>query len=124
MNSLALLYKRIGEKPIQDLVHYFYQEVALTPALRALYPKDLGAAERRLYLFLLQVLGGPQTYMEERGHPRLRMRHMQWQIDPKMREQWMNAMHAALDRVPFAQEDRESLMGYFTQAANAMINHD
>jgi hemoglobin len=124
MNSLALLYNRIGEKPIQDLAHYFYQEVALNPTLRALYPEDLGAAERRLYLFLLQVLGGPQTYLEERGHPRLRMRHMQWQIDPKMSEHWINTMHAALESVPFAHEDRKSLMGYFTQAANAMINHD
>lgn len=124
MNSLALLYNRVGEKPIQDLVHYFYQEVADRPSLRALYPEDLPAAERRLYLFLLQVLGGPQTYLEERGHPRLRMRHMQWQIDPALRDHWMNAMMLALDKVPFAQEDRESLMGYFTQVANAMINHD
>lgn len=124
MNSLALVHQRIGEKPIQDLVRYFYQEVATNPALLALYPEDLAAAERRLYLFLLQVLGGPQTYTEERGHPRLRMRHRQWQIDPKMREHWMNAMIQALDKVPFAQEDREALMGYFTNAANAMINYD
>ena len=124
MNSLALLYSRIGEKPIQDLVHHFYQQVALKPSLRALYPEDLVGAERRLYLFLLQLLGGPVTYLEERGHPRLRMRHMQWQIDPAMRDHWMNAMLVALDKVAFAQEDREALMEYFTQAANAMINHD
>jgi hemoglobin len=124
MNSLALLYSRIGEKPIQDLVHHFYQQVALKPSLRALYPEDLVGAERRLYLFLLQLLGGPVTYLEERGHPRLRMRHMQWQIDPAMRDHWMNAMLVALDKVAFAQEDREALMEYFTHAANAMINHD
>ncbi len=124
MNSLALLYSRIGEKPIHDLVHHFYQEVALKPSLRALYPEDLEAAERRLYLFMLQLLGGPLTYLEERGHPRLRMRHMQWQIDPAMRDHWMNAMLVALDKVAFAQEDREVLMEYFTRAANAMINHD
>jgi hemoglobin len=124
MNSLALLYSRIGEKPIQDLVHHFYQEVALKPSLRALYPEDLEAAERRLYLFMLQLLGGPLTYLEERGHPRLRMRHMQWQIDPAMRDHWINAMLVALDKVAFAQEDREVLMEYFTRAANAMINHD
>jgi hemoglobin len=52
------------------------------------------------------------------------MRHMQWQIDPTMRDQWMNAMLVALDKVAFAQEDREALMEYFTRAANAMINHD
>ena len=124
MNSLALLYSRIGEKPIQDLAHHFYQQVALKPSLRALYPEDLIGAERRLYLFLLQLFGGPVTYLEERGHPRLRMRHMQWEINPAMRDHWMNAMLLALDKVAFAQEDREALMEYFTHAANAMINHD
>ena len=124
MNSLALLYSRIGEKPIQDLVHHFYQEVALRPRLRALYPEDLVAAERRLYLFMLQLLGGPLTYLEERGHPRLRMRHMQWKIDSKMRGHWMNAMLHAVDKVPLEQEVREELLSYFTQVANAMINHD
>ena len=124
MNSLALLYSRIGEKPIQDLAHHFYQQVALKPSLRALYPEDLVGAERRLYLFLLQLFGGPVTYLEERGHPRLRMRHMQWEINPAMRDHWMNAMLLALDKVAFAQEDREALMEYFTHAANAMINHD
>jgi hemoglobin len=124
MNSLALLYSRIGEKPIQDLAHHFYQQVALKPSLRALYPEDLIGAERRLYLFLLQLFGGPVTYLEERGHPRLRMRHMQWQINPAMRDHWMNAMLIALDKVAFAQEDREALMEYFTHAANAMMNHD
>jgi hemoglobin len=124
MNSLALLYSRIGEKPIQDLAHHFYQQVALKPSLRALYPEDLVGAERRLYLFLLQLFGGPVTYLEERGHPRLRMRHMQWQINPAMRDHWMNAMLLALDKVAFAQEDREALMEYFTHASNAMINHD
>ena len=124
MNSLALLYSRIGEKPIQDLAHHFYQQVALKPSLRALYPEDLVGAERRLYLFLLQLFGGPVTYLEERGHPRLRMRHMQWQINPALRDHWMNAMLLALDKVAFAQEDREALMEYFTHAANAMMNHD
>jgi hemoglobin len=124
MNSLALIYSRIGEKPIQDLAHHFYQQVALKPSLRALYPEDLVGAERRLYLFLLQLFGGPVTYLEERGHPRLRMRHMQWQINPAMRDHWMNAMLLALDKVAFAQEDREALMEYFRHAANAMINHD
>jgi hemoglobin len=124
MNSLALLYSRIGEKPIQDLAHHFYQQVALKPSLRALYPEDLVGAERRLYLFLLQLFGGPVTYLEERGHPRLRMRHMQWEINPAMRDHWMNAMLLALDKVAFAQEDREALMEYFTHAANAMMNHD
>ena len=84
MNSLGLLYTRIGEESLQDLSKNFYLEVSKIPELRSLYPEDLDAAERRIYLFLLQALGGPQTYSEERGHPRLRMRHMQWKIDSKM----------------------------------------
>ena len=81
MNSLGLLYPRIGEASLQELAKNFYEEVGKIPELRSLYPEDLEAAERRIYLFLVQVLGGPQTYSEERGHPRLRMRHMQWKID-------------------------------------------
>lgn len=124
MNSLGLLYTRIGEELIQDLSKNFYLEVSKIPELRSLYPEDLDAAERRIYLFLVQALGGPQTYSEERGHPRLRMRHMQWKIDSKMRSHWMNAMLHALDKVHLEQEVREDLLQYFTQVANAMINYD
>jgi hemoglobin len=124
MNSLGLLYTQIGEASLQELTKNFYQEVSKNPELRSLYPEDLDAAERRIYLFLVQVLGGPSTYSEERGHPRLRMRPMQWKIDSKMRSHWMNAMLHALDKVPLEQEVREELMQYFTQVANAMINHD
>lgn len=124
MNSLGLLYPRIGEASLQELAKNFYDEVGKIPELRSLYPEDLEAAERRIYLFLVQVLGGPQTYSEERGHPRLRMRHMQWKIDSKMRAHWMNAMLHAVDKVPLEQEVREELLNYFTQVANAMINHD
>jgi hemoglobin len=124
MNSLGMLYTQIGEASLQDLTKNFYQEVSKNPELRSLYPEDLDAAERRIYLFLVQALGGPSTYSEERGHPRLRMRHMQWKIDSKMRSHWMNAMLHALDKVPLEQEVREELMQYFTQVANAMINHD
>ena len=124
MNSLGLLYTQIGEASLQELAKNFYQEVSINPELRSLYPEDLDAAERRIYLFLIQVLGGPATYSEERGHPRLRMRHLQWKIDSKMRTHWMNAMLHALDKVPLEQEVREDLMQYFTQVANAMINHD
>ena len=124
MNSLGLLYARIGEASLQKLAKNFYEEVGKIPELRSLYPGDLEAAERRIYLFLVQVLGGPQTYSEERGHPRLRMRHMQWKIDSKMRAHWMNAMLQAVDKVPLEQEIREELLSYFTQVAKAMINPD
>ena len=83
MNPFQSIYELIGEDQIRLLTRYFYQEVAQNQALRKLYPEeDLAPAERRLFLFLLQVFGGPQTYSEERGHPRLRQRHFDWQIGP------------------------------------------
>lgn len=124
MNSLGLLYSQIGEARLQKLSQNFYQEVNKIPELRKLYPEDLEAAERRIFLFLIQVVGGPSTYSEERGHPRLRMRHLQWKIDSKMRNYWMDAMLHALDTVPLEEEPRILLMQYFSQAANAMINHE
>lgn len=124
MNSLGLLYPRIGDTSLHEVAKNFYVEVGKIPELRSLYQEDLEAAERRIYLFLVKVLGGPQTYSEERGHPKLRMRHMQWKIDAKMRGHWMNATLHALDKVPLEQEVREELLHYFTHVANAMINHD
>ena len=124
MNSLGILYPRIGESPLQELTKNFYLEVSKIPELRSLYPEDLKATERGIYLFLNQVLGSPQTYSEEGVDPRLRMRHMQWEIDIKMSVDWMNAMIQALDKVPLEQEVREEFLNYFTQVADAMINHD
>ena len=124
MNSLGLLYPRIDEASLQELAKNFYEEVRKIPELRSLNSEDLEAAERRIYLFLVQVLGDLKTYSEERGHPRLRMLHMQWEIDAKLRSYWMNTMLNALDKVPLEQEVREELLNYFTQVTHAMINHD
>ncbi|MCU0402521.1 MAG: cyanoglobin [Algoriphagus sp.] len=124
MNPFQSIYELIGEEKISLLANYFYREVEKTPELRKLYPEDLQPAERRLYLFLLQVFGGPQTYSEERGHPRLRMRHFEWQIDPSMRDYWLNAMLSALDQIKPEQEVKELMMGYFIKVANHMINHE
>jgi hemoglobin len=124
MNFLGLLYPRIDEASLQELAKNFYEEVRKIPELRSLNSEDLEAAERRIYLFLAQVLRGPQTYSEERGHPRLRMCHMQWKIDAKMRSYWMNTMLNALDKVPLEQEVQEEFLNYFTQVTHAMINHD
>ena len=125
MNPFQSVYQLIGEEKIRELTGYFYQEVAENQELRRLYPeKDLAPAERRLFLFLLQVFGGPQTYSEERGHPRLRMRHFNWQIDAKMRDHWLNAMFTALDKIEPEQNVKELMMGYFIKVANHMINHE
>lgn len=124
MNPFQSVYEAIGEENIQKLTHYFYEEVALISELRKLYPEDLEPAERRLFLFLLQVFGGPQTYSEERGHPRLRMRHFEWKIDPKMREHWLNAMLSSLDRLNPEPTVKELMQGYFVKVANHMVNHE
>ncbi|GMQ27709.1 cyanoglobin [Algoriphagus confluentis] len=125
MNPFQSVYQLIGEEKIKELTAYFYQEVAENQNLRRLYPeKDLAPAERRLFLFLLQVFGGPQTYSEERGHPRLRKRHFNWQIDAKMRDHWLNAMFTALDKIEPEQNVKELMMGYFIKVANHMINHE
>lgn len=124
MNPFQTIYELIGEEKISLLVRYFYEEVEKTPALRKLYPEDLIPAKRRLFLFLLQVFGGPQTYSQERGHPRLRMRHFEWQIDPAMRDHWLNAMLTALEKLKADQQAKELMMGYFIKVANHMINHE
>lgn len=125
MNPFQSIYELIGEDKIQQLCRYFYEEVAQNQALRRLYPEeDLHPAERRLFLFLLQVFGGPQTYSEERGHPRLRMRHLDWKIDAGMRDHWLNAMLTALDKINPEQNAKELMMEYFIKVANHMINHE
>ena len=87
-----------GEPTFRALVARFYAEVARDEVLRAVYPEDdLGPAEERLRLFLMQYWGGPQTYMEQRGHPRLRMRHAPFRIGPRERDAWLRAMRVALD---------------------------
>ena len=123
MNSSQTLYDLIGEEQIRLLTKYFYQEVSKNNALRSLYPEDLEPAEERLFLFLQQVFGGPETYSEQRGHPRLRMRHAKWKIDASMRDHWINAMLSALDQLELETNIREAMMRYFVNAANHMINH-
>lgn len=123
MNTSQTIYELIGADQIRLLTHFFYQEVAKNEALKKLYPEDLAPAEERLFLFLLQVLGGPETYSEQRGHPRLRMRHAKWKIDAEMRDHWMNAMLLALDQLHLDPHVNDAIMSYFVKAANHMINH-
>ncbi|MDR7129622.1 hemoglobin [Algoriphagus sp. 4150] len=123
MNTAQTIYDLVGEEQIRLLAKFFYQEVAKNESLKKLYPEDLQPAEERLFLFLLQVFGGPQTYSEHRGHPRLRMRHAKWKIDATMRDHWMNAMLTAMDQLDLETSVSEAMIRYFVQAANHMINH-
>jgi len=121
------LYDAVGGIAFfEALVDRFYDGVADDPPLRRLYPEpdDLGAARRRLTLFLAQYWGGPTTYSDERGHPRLRMRHGPFAIGPLERDRWLVHMRAAIDVVDAPPEVRSGLHEYVTMAAEAMRNRD
>lgn len=112
-----------GAETFRTLVHRFYQGVATDPILRPLYPEeDLGPAEERLRMFLEQYWGGPHTYSERRGHPRLRMRHVPFAIGSRERLAWLRHMRAALDSLELAEEHDQALWNYLTAAALSLQN--
>lgn len=114
-----------GAETFERLVHAFYQGVADDPELRALYPEeDLGPAERRLRMFLEQYFGGPHTYSEERGHPRLRMRHAPYPVTLDMRDRWMRHMLAAMETLDLDEVHAEAMREYFLRAAHMLVNTD
>jgi hemoglobin len=121
------MYDTVGGMAFfERLVDRFYDGVEGDPALRRLYPEpdDLGPARRRLTLFLAQYWGGPGTYTEERGHPRLRMRHFPFAIGPDERDRWLLHMAEAVEQTAPTGEIAERLMAYFVPAAEAMRNRD
>jgi len=124
--DLDTLYHRAGGAPFfEALVGSFYAGVATDPVLRAIYPEpDLAAAERRLRLFLIQYWGGPTTYDDERGHPRLRMRHVPFAIGPAERDRWLLHMRAAIAASAPPDDVAAELERYFTMAAEAMRNRE
>ncbi|MBQ0829210.1 globin [Streptomyces tagetis] len=117
-------YEQVGgEETFRRLVHRFYEEVAKDPLLRPMYPEeDLGPAEERLVLFLMQYWGGPRTYSEQRGHPRLRMRHVPFTVDRAAHDAWLRHMRTALDELGLSEEHEATLWKYLTYAAATMIN--
>ncbi len=119
-------YEQVGgHETFVRLVRTFYEGVAQDEALRALYPEeDLGPAEVRLRMFLEQYFGGPHTYSEQRGHPRLRMRHVPYAVTPDMRDRWMTHMLAAMDSIDLPEAHAAAMREYFVRAADMMINAD
>ena len=112
-----------GEETFRLLVRRFYARVGADAVLRAVYPEqDLSGATERLTLFLIQYWGGPSTYSEQRGHPRLRLRHRPFAIGQKERDAWLGHMTAAVDSLELAPAVREALLDYFETASTAMIN--
>jgi len=121
---MSTLYEEFGgEAFFADLVSAFYAQVAIDPILRPMYPEsDLKAAATRLQWFLEQYWGGPSIYQENRGHPRLRMRHAEFHINLAAHDAWVNAMRTALEGMEMKPEHREELWSYLEMAAAAMIN--
>ena len=119
-------YEQIGGEPtFRKLVDEFYAGVAEDPVLRPLYPEaDLGPAAERLRLFLMQYWGGPGTYSEQRGHPRLRMRHAPFRVGIAERDAWLRQMRHAVDSLNLDPADDETLWNYLERAAFFMVNVD
>ena len=112
-----------GEPTFRRLVAHFYEGVRGDEVLRPLYPEqDLGPAQERLTLFLIQYWGGPGTYSELRGHPRLRMRHAPFVVGPAARDAWLTHMKSAVDSLELTAELRDPLWQYLRQAAYALQN--
>jgi hemoglobin len=112
-----------GEATFRRIVNRFYEAVASDPVLRPLYPQDLEESQRRLALFLMQYFGGPSTYSEERGHPRLRMRHLPFTIGQAERDAWVRHMTAAVEAETLPLPLEAALLDYFDRAATFLINH-
>jgi hemoglobin len=119
----STLYERVGGEPFfVSLVERFYAGVEADALLRPLYPSDLERPKRRLALFLMQYWGGPHTYNEERGHPRLRMRHLRFRIGHAERAAWLTHMRAAVETSDASETDTRLLLDYFESAATSLMN--
>ena len=117
------VYSIIGEDGFTRLVAAFYRRVATDDILRPMYPEhDLAGAERRLRDFLIQRFGGPFVYSEQRGHPRLRMRHAPFTIDQRGRDRWVELMEAAMAEANMPEQVVPPLRRFFHEAATFMIN--
>jgi hemoglobin len=121
------LFDRVGgEQFFFDLIDSFYLGVAGDPLLRPLYPEDLTEPKHHLALFLVQYWGGPPTYNEQRGHPRLRMRHVPFVIGPTERDAWLRHMLGAVDQMAVTGDlsapDAKELRDYFEMAARSLVN--
>lgn len=119
------LYDRVGgEETFRRLVDTFYAKVEADPALRPMFPDDLEEGKRWQRLFLIQLFGGPTDYAEERGHPRLRMRHFPFPIDQQARDHWLQHMLDAMDETGIEEPMRSEMQVYFERASTHMMNRE
>jgi hemoglobin len=117
-------YTEVGGEPVfRKIVARFYEQVRDDEVLRPLYPEeDLGPAEDRLRMFLEQYWGGPRTYSDQRGHPRLRMRHAPFRVGPVEHDAWLRCMRVAVDEAGLSEVHRRALWAYLEYAAASMVN--
>ena len=120
----STFYDEIGGYPtVAKIVDRFYEEVATDEVLRPIYPEqDLRPAAERFTMFLVQYWGGPTTYSERRGHPRLRMRHAPFKVTPTARDHWLRCFRAGLDATNLTPEQDAQFWDYVTHAAQFMVN--
>lgn len=117
------LYEKVGgDATFQRLVDAFYRDVEADDTLRQMFPEDLEPGKRWQFLFLTQYFGGPARYAQERGHPRLRMRHMPFPIDQHARDLWVGYMLNAIDEVGIQEPERSVMREYFERGATFMVN--
>ena len=121
---MSSFYEQVGGKKFfSDLVSQFYSHVATDPVLRPMYPEsDMKGAAERLKMFLEQYWGGPTTYQEVRGHPRLRMRHAEFHINKAAHDAWLDAMRQAVDGMDMDGALKDQLWNYIEMAADSMVN--
>lgn len=118
------IWNELGDEGFKELTHRFYQKVKEDPIMAPMYPNDdWEGSERRLYLFFTHRFGADETYLNERGHPRLRGRHMPFKIDEQAKEAWMKNMALSLEEMDIKKETKLSLYTFFSQVANFLKNH-
>ncbi len=123
VGEVNTLYDRVGgDSFFETLTDRFYAAVVTDPVLRPLYPNDLAASKEHLRLFLIQYWGGPASYSELRGHPRLRMRHVHFAIGPAERDAWLRHMRTALDELELDPAHDAQLWEYLVMAAHSLVN--
>ncbi|GAA4189501.1 globin [Microbacterium oryzae] len=122
--GVGTFYEQVGgHETFVKLAAAFYRGIADDEVLKPMYPEvDLAAAEERMLMFLEQYWGGPTTYSETRGHPRLRMRHAGFHIDPEARDRWLAHMRRAVDELELSPVHEATLWDYLERAAHAMVN--
>lgn len=115
-------YEEIGDETLRRLVRDFYVEIRRDELLAPMYRDGFEAAEERLYLFMVQFLGGPRTYSEQRGHPRLKQRHAGFTMNEATKQSWLKNMQKALNKSTMSKEHKEFLTSYFARTAQFLIS--